>query len=484
MERLYKPYFRYLLFISLLGVLLIAASLLRITTYQPAFIFLLLAALAVASQVFTTSVSVTNKSGITFEVGTAVSIAALPIYGPMGAVLLIAASSLGLWLIKPKEKRTWKRSWKQLGFNTGMWTISIFIAGHLFLAVRSWLGESTLLGQTIPWLIAAIVDDQLNFWILAFMLRLQHKREVSLRNIWREHGWAASINIFVLSVGGGFLAFAIQQFAALGIIVFFLPIVLSAYTFRLYVRQMQTHLDGLEKVVADRTRELSNLIEEKDAFLAVLTHDMSSPLTTMSFFIDLIEMDATIVQNKPEMLDAIRGSQKMLQNIVNNILDLEKLRVPGALVLKIEPFNLSDQLIAATEIIKPQVEEKQISLQYKLDPQPLLINGDRYQIERVLLNLMSNAVKYTPLAGTININAYQSNGQVIVDIHDSGYGIPEEAISQVFERFNRFHKQKAAGTGLGLAISKALVEAHDGEISVTSIENLGSTFTVKLPCVK
>jgi signal transduction histidine kinase len=127
--------------------------------------------------------------------------------------------------------------------------------------------------------------------------------------------------------------------------------------------------------------------------------------------------------------------------------------------------------------------EKNITLYQEEVPQPITIAADEKKIERILLNLISNAIKYTPEGGTVNIETGMKGRYAYFKVQDTGYGIPEDELPYIFDRFRRVkgHESKAVGTGLGLAIVKSLVEAHQGEISVTSQVDEGSTFTVNLP---
>lgn len=480
-----KPrfYHVYLVSISLLGSFLVIWGLLQFPDYQRPVNFILILILAAVSEFATTSVSVTRKAGITYDVGTAVSMAAIPFFGPAAAATATAAASLSVWLIKPADNNTWKKSWAQLAFNTGMHSVSIFLAGCTFLLLKTWVGGDTLWAQIIPWLPAAIVYDQANFWLIMAIFRLQNGSEIEPTKIWRENLWAASINILLLSVGGGILAFAVERLDWIGIVIFFLPIVLSAYAFRLYVHQMQEHMNNLEEIVAERTKELADLNREKDAFLAVLTHDMKSPLTTISLCAGMIEHQPTIAQQKPHLVEMILRNQRTLLDIVNNILDLENLQTGGALPLKKEAFNLAELVEETVEGIKTQAAEKAIYLEHQIKSEVIPVQADRQQIERVLQNLVSNAVKYTGRDGHVQVKARTENGQAIIDVEDTGYGIPEEELPHIFDRFRRVekNKDKAVGTGLGLAITKAIVEAHDGNISVVSKEGEGSTFSFRLP---
>ncbi len=473
----------YLAVVSLLGFLLVAWGVALFPSYIPQQNFILLTILAAVAQIATTSVPVSEKAGITFEVGTAVTAAAIPFYGPVAASLIVALSSFSAWFLKSQNQTTWKKSWRQLSFNMGMVSISMFTAGSVFTLLETTLGADTLLGQIVPWICVAIINDQINLWLLIIMLRLQHGNQVNPLKIWRENRWAAMINILVISIGGGFLAFATKQYDWIGIVVFFLPIVLSTFAFRLYVRQMQAHMDNLEAIIAERTQELANLMKEKDAFLAVLSHDMKTPLTSISIYAGMLQDHPQLLIKKPHMVGTILRSQETLTDLVNNILDLEKLQVDGSMPLVKENLNMALLIESVVEPLKAQAAQKQIDLQYQIDLQPLLIDADRRQLERVVQNLVSNAVKYTPQEGCISVHTYMDNQVVVTDVKDSGYGIPADELPYIFDRFSRVdkHKSIAAGTGLGLAIAKAIMEAHNGDILVTSKEDIGSTFTIQLP---
>lgn len=491
-QRLQQPYFLYLLGVGFIGAALLVAGLLRLTTFDPLATFLLLLGLAGLSQVLVTTTPVGGKTSITYDIHNAISIAAVPQFGPNAAVLIVAIADSVLWLAKPAEKGAWKRSKEQLFFNVGMHSLSAFLAGQLLLALRSWLLPIPLLGETIPWLLAAIAYSQLNLLILIGIVRLQHGKVINPGKIWRENLWASFIDISLMAFGGGILAFAARQFGPIGIVVFYLPVLLSAFSFRLYVQQMQAHMDNLEAIIADRTQALSttnqalqDLMREKDSFLAVLTHDMKSPLTSISIYAHLLESRPEIILEKPHLAGTIRRSQETLLNIVNNILDLEKLQTTGSMPLHKEHLELIPLLEGALEGLRAQALDKQIEIQWQCRLKSVTMSADPGQIERVFTNLVSNAVKYTPTKGHITITLTEQNDMVCLDVADTGYGIPAEDLPAIFDRFRRVakHERKAAGTGLGLAITKAIVEAHDGTISVSSIEGAGSTFSVRLPAL-
>ncbi|MCA9918846.1 MAG: HAMP domain-containing histidine kinase [Anaerolineales bacterium] len=448
---------------------------------------LLLVALAVFAEIFATSVSLSDKP-VAFEVGTAVSMSLIILYDPAIAAISAAVCSLGIWLYQPGSSSPSKnkKSWEQLSFNAGMHSSAIFVAGLVYSRLPGVMGLESVWGQVIAWLLAAITYDRLNFWLLMGIVRLKNGTAVKPLVIWRENLWAAPINIFVLFIGGGMLTFAASQLGVMGIVVFFLPIVLSAYAFHLYVKKMQAHTENLENIVAERTQALQKALEEKDAFLAVLTHDMKSPLTSIHLNASMIKAYPHILEKKPHMIDAVLHSQETLTGIVNNILDLEKIQATGELPLEKEVFELSALATNVFHVVQAQAEAKQIHFQLIGAERQIVVLADRRYMERVLHNLLNNAIKYTPPQGSVTAILSTKGRALFLQVQDSGYGIPAEEIPFVFDNFHRVsvHKKLAVGTGLGLAITKALVEAHDGRIEVMSEEGKGSLFTAHLPIVQ
>lgn len=470
------------------GILLVLTGISQIPAYDPLIYFLLFVLLAFLAESSTTSVPVSDRAGITFGVGTAVSIAMLPIYGPLAAVVSVAVTNVGLWLLKPENRTTWKKSWVQLGFNTGMHAIAMVLAGLAFSGVQQLFGDAWW-SLVLAWLAAAVVDDQLNFWLLMIILRLQHGSEFDVRQPWKEALWAIPINIVALSAGGGLISFAAQRFGWPGIAVFFVPIYLSTYAFRLYVHQMQDHLNHLEEIVAERTARLQQHADElalankqKDTFLAVLSHDIKTSLASINVYASLMQEYPEITQDDPQIAADILQSLQLVTNLVDNIIELEHLEAGGEIRLRREQIDLGRIVHTMVGTLRIQAQNKGLELIADVPAEPLGIEADRQQVERILLNLISNAIKYTPRSGRVRVSARLEAPYAVIQVEDTGYGIPEEEIHTIFERFSRVKtlEHTAAGTGLGLAITKALVDAHHGEITVDSGEMEGTVFTVKL----
>lgn len=476
----------YLLTVTVFGLVIMGWAITQIPTFMPLPLFLLLFLLAIAAQITSTSLI---GEDVTVEVSTAVSMAVVALYGPAAATFVAATAATVV--ILNTLRRSWPgghRALERLGFNLGMIAISMFVAGNLFQMSQSWLGAASFLGRALPWLLAAIVNDQMNLWLLVGILHLQSQARPL--QIWRQHRWAIPINVLVMSVGGSVLAFAVRQFDVLGVGIFFLPIVLSAYAFRIYVNQTRRQMERLEELVAERTNdlqqanaELAELHKTKDAFLAVLTHDMRTPLSSIKAYAGVLSQGNLDKEQQSRLASIFTRNQDSLMEIVNNILEIEELHSGMPVELQCSEFDVAYLIVVVCETLAAQAREKNIDLRFEPDPPELILWGDRQKIKRVLTNLVSNAVKYTEDGGQVSVSCRTQDGSAMLRVSDTGYGIPPQELPHIFERYRRVdgHRRIAVGTGLGLAIVKSLVEAHGGTIDVSSEEGVGSTFTVRLP---
>lgn len=485
-HRLFQPY---LSAITGVGLILIGWGVFRVISVLPTRpeILLLLFVLTFISGWFSVTIAVAESS-ITYHLGMIPAIAGAALFGPLIAAVLGGLSALALWLAKPSSGKLWRRSLPQLGFNVGMNTLATFCAGWVVLFLQQWSESFLPLNIVAPWLPAAIVYVLINTWLLIGVLILQAPQDSRPMELWREDRWSSLISIVVLTIGCGFLAYALRFFGVAGGLVFFLPILLSIYAFKLYEKQMSIHLDNLEGLIADRTQELESLNKQKDAFLTVLTHDMMTPLSSIRYSGEKIQADPALSVRTREYADLVARGQKTLHNIVSNILDIERVRLNSPLTTKREICMAQDLVAEAVDLLRPEADEKEIEIDVKLAQMPLWVDCDPHQIERVLFNLLSNALKYTPMGGRIEVKVENREDPLtgIISVEDTGYGIPEDMIETIFDKYMRVSglQDKAMGTGIGLAITKHLVEEHGGSIEVKSKDGEGSCFTVRLPLVE
>lgn len=483
----------YLWLISLIGFVLVGWGLFLLPGLDSLFVFLLLFLLAIAAQAVSTMLV---GGHVIVEVGTAVSMAAVALYGPQAACLIAAAGvTTGTLLNLQTNWKGWPAAAERIGFNVGMSAIAIFLAGLVFQGIAATFSFSSIAVLVLAWIVASVVNDQTNLWLLIGLLHLQSGAKPL--HIWQQHKWAIPINVVVMSIGGGVLAFAVQEFNIIGIGIFFLPIALSAYSFRLYVNQTKKQMINLEELVAERTgelaraneelaranKELSTLSKEKDDFLAVLTHDMRTPLTSIKGYASILRDRDLEPEKHKQIAKIILRSEEALLEIVNNILEIEKMQSGTPILLERASFDLALLAKGVTETLQAQAMEKNITLHYDEVPSPIMIEADVKKIERVITNLISNAIKYTPDGGEVWVRARAKGRYAQFAVKDNGYGIPAAELPFIFDRYSRVkgHRSLAVGTGLGLAVVKSLIEAHGGHITVKSVEDKGSIFTVILP---
>jgi signal transduction histidine kinase len=169
-----------------------------------------------------------------------------------------------------------------------------------------------------------------------------------------------------------------------------------------------------------------------------------------------------------------------LQRIIDDLLTLSRLDA-GRLELELVPLDVGDVLEDVREAVEPLAGERQIRIGLEAAPS-LTVPGDRVRLEQALGNLVSNAVKFSPAGETVRLRALREDGQALVEVCDSGVGIPKDEIPELMQRFYRASTAGTVeGTGLGLAISREIIEHHQGRVEVESEEGVGSTFRVRLP---
>lgn len=247
----------------------------------------------------------------------------------------------------------------------------------------------------------------------------------------------------------------------------------------------------LGKKVEERTRELSRALEEikevskrKTDFISAVSHELRTPLTSIKGYASILlsEKLGQIPEAVKERLDKINRHSDELTHLVNDLLDISRIE-SGKIIMKAESLNLAEITNNIADLLSLQLKAKEIRLDLQI-PKGLLIKADRSQIERVFINLMGNAIKFTPQKGKISVAVSLVDSFVQIDVTDNGIGIPAEALNAIFDEFYRVDNpinQEIKGTGLGLSLVKHIVEAHNGKIWVKSKLGQGSTFSFTLP---
>jgi len=247
------------------------------------------------------------------------------------------------------------------------------------------------------------------------------------------------------------------------------------------MRDGDGHLLGAVTLLEDIThlREIDRL---KSEFIATASHELRTPLTSAQMGVHLLLEGAAgeLSGKQQEVLEACREDCERLERLMRDLLDLSKIETREsapqlALILS------SDLIGKAAERLRPQVEAKGLRLKVEAPHRLPFVLADREQIERVVSNLVTNALRYTQRGGEIAISVAQCDGHVSVSVTDTGRGIPADCLPHIFEKFVQVPGAQPGGAGLGLAISKGIVEAHGGQIVAQSELGRGSTFTFSLP---
>ena len=241
-------------------------------------------------------------------------------------------------------------------------------------------------------------------------------------------------------------------------------------------------LEQAAEVLADQNAQLQELDRLKDEFVALVSHELRTPLTSIMGYLELLEEDGDFLQaHQHQYLMTVSRNVRRLERLANDLLVLAQMD-SGLLELNMSNADLSPVLSEATTAALPAAQAKQIDLALRSD-QLSPVRCDPVRIAQLIDNLVSNAIKFTPERGRVEVSAVQTNGTTTLTVSDTGIGIPAEEMKHLFGRFYRAStatESGIAGTGLGLAISKGIADAHDAELTVRSDPGSGTTFQLIL----
>jgi signal transduction histidine kinase len=279
-----------------------------------------------------------------------------------------------------------------------------------------------------------------------------------------------------------------------------------AEQFNRMAAQLTESYAGLERKVEERTQALSESLEQnvrlvaeiqeksrlleaanrhKSEFLASMSHELRTPLNAIIGFSEVLEerMFGELNEKQAEYLRDIHTSGTHILSLINDILDLSKIEA-GRMDLEISHFDLPRVLENAVTLVRGRADRNRVALELQCEPGLSTWTADERKVKQIMLNLMSNAVKFTPAGGRVRVSARRTGAALAISVSDSGVGIRPEDQKLVFEEFRQVGEdplKKSEGTGLGLALAKRFVELHGGVITVESMPGVGSTFTFTLP---
>ena len=232
-----------------------------------------------------------------------------------------------------------------------------------------------------------------------------------------------------------------------------------------------------EKGDAAREREINRA---KDEFLATLAHELRTPLTSILGWTQMLRIRD---EEAARALAAIEQSTRMQAQLIEDLSDISRITA-GKFLLKMEMLRLSQVLENAVTAVRPGAEHKHITITTHGNAAGVTVSADSLRLQQVFWNLLTNAIKFTPVGGSIDLSITTREHEVQIEVHDTGQGIPADFLPRIFDRYTQADNSRtfATGLGLGLSIARTIVKLHNGSISAYSEgEGKGATFTVNLP---
>jgi signal transduction histidine kinase len=223
----------------------------------------------------------------------------------------------------------------------------------------------------------------------------------------------------------------------------------------------------------------------KSDFLTTISHELKTPLTAINMTIDILlrEIRGKLTRQQKELLQGAKEDSNRMKNFLLQLLDLTKLE-SGVFNFKMQKIAVKNLIEQAVKPLQLKIEEKLISIKMIISDKLIYIPGDESQLERVLINLIENAIRHTPGKGVVTISAKPVNDNAEFSVEDTGEGIPGDALEFIFDKFvqvKKFEHTEKGTIGLGLAICKEIIHAHKGEIKVSSTPGKGSCFKFYIP---
>lgn len=262
----------------------------------------------------------------------------------------------------------------------------------------------------------------------------------------------------------------------------------STQIFRVHVVPIKDPDDKVEAAVAvfHDVTDARNFDQMRSGFVANVSHELRTPLTSIKGFVETL-LDGAMENSDTcrRFLSIIETETDRLTRLIDDLLSLSSIESKERYI-QLKPVCLARSMRSIMNIMGPQISDKHLHVEF-IYPQNLpRIHADEDLLGQVLINLLDNAIKYTPAKGKIIIRCRRRDSRIVISFTDTGVGIPRDSIPRVFERFYRVDKARSrnhGGTGLGLAIVKHIVESHGGEVFVDSEVGKGSTFGASFLCV-
>jgi signal transduction histidine kinase len=244
------------------------------------------------------------------------------------------------------------------------------------------------------------------------------------------------------------------------------------------------HLRGENEQATDELRVMRATDRAKDEFIAVISHELRTPMTSILGWTRMLALGKLDEQTHREALDALERSTLAQAKLIEDLLDESRIAA-GKLRLDLRAVDLSAVVASAASMARPSAEAKGMAISVDCEPGAYTVFGDPARLQQAIGNLIANAIKFTPEGGTIQVRLHRDGTTGVIDVVDSGRGVGPELLPHIFQRFRQGDEEnteRQSGLGLGLSITRHLVEMHDGSVTAASAgAGKGATFTVRLP---
>lgn len=237
----------------------------------------------------------------------------------------------------------------------------------------------------------------------------------------------------------------------------------------------------------EANKKLQALDKLKSDFISIVSHELRTPLTAIKAFVELLIVKQDMPsERKMKFLRTVNDESDRLGRLINDLLDLTKIEA-GTINWRMAELSIQEIIQLSVEMLLPSARSKGLRVSVNVDPSLPRFKGDRDRLVQVVTNILSNAIKFTGEGGEVSVSVQEENKgtrQLLVAIADTGIGIPEEELDQIFDKFHRagdLLTTKVEGTGLGLSIARQIVEYHGGRIWATSTYGAGSTILFTIP---
>ena len=239
------------------------------------------------------------------------------------------------------------------------------------------------------------------------------------------------------------------------------------------------------RAAEEQQRQLLDALRQKDDFVALVSHELRTPTNTILGWAQMLRVGAVDAERSQHAIAAIERGADSLRQLIDDLMDTTQM-VSGRLRLTIAPLDVSEVLRDAIETVRLSAENKGVAISERISAELPAIDGDAGRLKQVVLNLLTNAIKFTPSGGSVSVGASATAAGIRIEVRDTGDGIDPAFLPHVFERYRQAASARThRGIGLGLAIVKHLVELHGGSVTAHSAGlGQGTTFVVELPCDK